>query len=181
MSIFTIKRPSLFLKIVCCLFIWYNIQNAWYLSLYDRDFSNQSLGLGPIADLIWHVNNYIHTHILVQIIISLINVAGIIASIFALGRKESGRKWMITLLYITIGVLSMQFISEVTMVRWFLSKADKSGDFGSILLYIFMYYQPVLTIPISVPILFWIIKQFKSQPVKNLFQQKSVPERSGTL
>jgi len=171
----------LFLRIVCCLFIWYNCQNAWSLSLHDRDFSDQSLGLGPVMDFIWHVNNYIHTHLFVLLVISLINLAGILSAVLVLMLKESGRKWMITLLYITIGIVVMQFISEVTMVRWFLSKADRSADFGSVMLYIFMYYQPVLTIPISVPVLFWIIKQFKSQPIKNLFQQKNAPEISETL
>ncbi len=180
MSIFTIKRHLLFVRIVCCVFIWYNFQNAWNLSVSDHEFSHQSLGFGPIIDFIWNVSNYIHTNLLILIVISLINLMAIVSSIFTLLLKEAGRKWMIVFLYITIGIVISQFLSELTMVRWFLSKQDGSADFGSVLLNIFMYYQPVLTIPISVPVLFWIIKQFKSQPIKNLFQQKSAPEISGT-
>ena len=176
MSIFTIKRHLLFVRIACCLFIWYNFQAFWNRGLSDYDQPKSSLGIGPLADIIWHIEIYISTHLLVLVVISLFNIAGIISAIRAMLLKEWGRKWMITLLYTTIIILAMQFISELTMVCRFLSKVDRPVDFGSILLYIFMYYQPVLNIPISVPILFWIIKQFKSPPIKTLFQKKCVPE-----
>jgi len=180
MSIFTIKRHLLFVRIVCGWFLLYNIQaaNEHYISTNQP---TQSSGLGFVVDFFWSLERYAHYYIVPMAVLTLVNLAGVVLSIGGLMLKSWARSWLIVAFYLTILIKALQFGADASTLYWSFSKHLKPGSFADVMLYTFMYFQSVFNIPILIALLFWIIKQFKSQPIKNLFQQKSAPEISGTL
>ena len=178
MSIFTIKRHLLFLRVVCCLFILYNIQNAnhhYYATLQ----STQSWGLGRIVDALCWLGRFAHRNILAILLLTLINLACIVTAICAWFLKEWARKCLIVLFYITIAVMALQFLSDTAELYWVYQTRLKQGALSDILLYSYMYHQSVLNLPIFIIVMFWVIKQFKSEGMKELFkrQEPSKPKK----
>ena len=173
MSIFTIKRHLLFLRVVCCLFILYNIQNAnhhYYATLQ----STHSSGLGPIVDLFFGIDRYAHRNILAILILLLINMAGIISAICALMIKAWARKWLIALFYITIAIKALQFLCDSSELYWYYTTRVHYSSYTEIIFDSFTCFRSVFTIPIFIVTLFWVIKQFKSDGMKQLFKPKQI-------
>ncbi len=176
MSVFTIKRHLLFLRVVCVWFVLYNILAAFGLSVDDRGLPGTWLAIGGIVGFILRLTIYVRAHLWFIFMVGVFHLGGIIAAIGALTMNERGRSWMVRLFYVTITIAILRFLSETAMVySLYTTSRWKECKLGDKMLYVFIFHQSIYTAPIFVVILFWIIKQFKSQPIKNLFQQKKRP------
>jgi len=184
MSIFTIKRHLLFVRIVCCLFIWYNIQNFYHHYNAYQVFS-KPLHIGSIygweSNLIIWLSSQGYYTLWALIVVGIVNAAGIAVAILVFKNKLTWLRLLIIMLYATIVFNVLNLLRELAFF-YVIAHLRRNYIPTSWNFYRFWYEaQPALGTFLFIVILFWIIKQFKSEPVRNLLQQKSAPEISGTL
>jgi len=182
MPIFTVKRHLLFLKIACGWFVFYNALAILTLFNDSRGFPDEWIKVGSFVGIILRLAIYANTHFGIIFASAVVHLAGIVAAIYTLALKEHGRTWMIRLFYLAIIAQLVKLLTETVAVYCLYTATHwKECKIGDMMLYVFILHQAIYTAPIFVAILFWLTKQFKSHPIKNLFQQKSVPEIPETL
>lgn len=184
MILFTVKRYSNFRNWVCYLFILYNILNTYHrIEIHSGHHKPDMTNLSVIPDLICLVTTFVYSNLSILIVILLINLIGIVSAILTLNSSDIGRKTLIVLFKINIVFNVLNIISEIAIayLTVLIYLQNTQLNFFRCIWITNYNLQHLIESMALIFLLLWIIKQFKSPGIKNLFHKKSVPEITGTL
>lgn len=161
-----------FLKVICYLFILYNIENmADHISLLGTNKKVVSIGYERYIDLILMLKQYANNHYQFLLSLGTINIFGITSSYFTLKLFNWGRICLILSFYIVIIISTLILIHDIALLYTFIKHVwpiDKSYNI------LFGYSTYCIFYIIYILTTFWIIRKLKSHEIKILFNKKAL-------
>lgn len=167
-----IKNESIFLRAVCYVFILYNLQYFCSKWTQFKILNHNSDIYERIPRIILILTNY-STHPTGFVFSGIVVLFGILSSFLGLKLFEIGRKYLIVSLYITTFTIFVGLVSDTTMIYVIIKTYLRyPRDSNVTLSFTAIYLLYCLISVCSIIIVIWVIKQLRSQMIKNLFINK---------